>query len=103
MRGKAEACALGAGAVGMGGCAQLHWSMAGLRSKSSARLRCALTLRTIAERPPESEAGVEGESLEPGALRSGAARFYITSYDVNPLRHLGMSRGTGGTHMERTL
>jgi hypothetical protein len=47
--------------------------MAGLLSMSSARLRCARTLRTIAERPPESEAGVEGEALEAGALRSGAA------------------------------
>ena len=64
---------LGAGAVGMGGCAQLRLSMAGLRSVSSARLRRARTLRTIAERPPESEAGVEREALEAGALRSGVA------------------------------
>ena len=77
--------------------------MAGLLSVSSARLRCARTLWTIAERPPESEAGVEGESLEPGALRSGAARFYITSYDVNPLSHLGMSRGDGDGRMVHTL
>ena len=43
--------------------------MAGLRSVSSARLRCARTLWTIAERPPESEAGVERGALEGGALR----------------------------------
>ena len=39
--------------------------MTGLRSVSSARLRCARTLRTIAE--------LEREALEAGALRSGAA------------------------------
>jgi len=47
--------------------------MAGLQSVSSARLRCARTLWTIAERPPESEAGVERGALEGGALRAGAA------------------------------
>jgi len=47
--------------------------MAGLRYVSSARLRCARTLWTIAERPPESEARVERKALEADALRSGAA------------------------------
>ncbi len=47
--------------------------MAGLRSMSSPRLRCTLTLRTIVERPPESEAGVEGKALEACVVRSGEA------------------------------
>ncbi len=38
---------------------------------SSARLRCARTLWTIAERPPGSEAEVERGALEAGALRAG--------------------------------
>ena len=45
--------------------------MAGLLSVSSARLRCARTLWTIAERPPGSEAEVERGALEAGALRAG--------------------------------
>ena len=40
---------------------------------SSARLRCARTLWTIAERPRESEADIEREALEAGALRAEAA------------------------------
>jgi len=45
-----EARALGAGAVGVGGCARLRWSAAGMRSVSSARLRCARTLWTVSGR-----------------------------------------------------
>jgi hypothetical protein len=44
--------------------------MAGLRSVSSARLRCARILWAIAGRPRESEAGVERGTLEGGALRA---------------------------------
>jgi hypothetical protein len=47
--------------------------MAGLRSVSSARLRCGRTLWTIAERPAGSEAEVERGALEAGALRVGVA------------------------------
>ena len=55
------------------GYARLSWSAAGMRSVSSARLRCARTLWTIAERPRESEADIEREALEAGALRAEAA------------------------------
>ena len=51
----AGAGALGAEAVGMGGCAWLRWPMAGLWCASSARLRCARTLWAVAERPPGSD------------------------------------------------
>ena len=51
----------------------LRWSVAGLRSVSSALLHCARTLGAVAGRPPGSEAGVEREALEDGTLRSDAA------------------------------
>jgi len=45
-----EAGALGAGAVGVGGCARLRWSAAGILSVSSDRLRCAWTLWAVSGR-----------------------------------------------------
>jgi hypothetical protein len=47
-----EAGALGAVVVGVGGCARLHWLVAGLWSVSSARLRCARTLGAVSGLPP---------------------------------------------------
>ena len=41
---------MGAGAAGMSGCASLRWPIAGLRSVSSPRLRCARTLWTVTGR-----------------------------------------------------
>ena len=46
-----EAGAQGAGAVGVGGCARLPSSAAGMRSVSSTRLRCAWTLWAVSGNP----------------------------------------------------
>ena len=46
-RGKAGGLRPGARAVGVGGCDWLRWSVAGMRSVSSARLRCAWTLWAV--------------------------------------------------------
>ena len=50
--GGPEACSLGAGAVGVGACARLRWSEAGVRSISSAQIRCARALWAVSGRRP---------------------------------------------------
>ena len=60
---------LGAGAVGMGGCAWLRWLVARLWCVSSARLRWARALWTIAGRPPGSDVRRRNQS-SPLAQRS---------------------------------
>ena len=73
--GGPEASVLGAGAVWVGGCARLHWSAAGLRSVSSARLSCARALWAVSGRSPgrrqRDARGGRGGRGWPGWLRYG--------------------------------
>ena len=55
--GGPEAGALGAEAVGVGGCARLPSSAAGMRSVPSTRLRCAWTLWAVSGNPSGTQAG----------------------------------------------
>jgi hypothetical protein len=51
-QGPALVGALGAGTVGVGGCARLRWSVAGVRSVSSALICCTRALSAVSGRRP---------------------------------------------------
>jgi hypothetical protein len=58
-QGGPEASALGVEAVGVGGCARLPSSAAGMRPVSSTRLRCAWTLWAVSGNP----SGIPGNTM----------------------------------------
>jgi hypothetical protein len=74
----AEASALGAGAVGVGGCAQLRWSATGMRSVSSALL-LAKRLRAAALVGDRYAVRFLGTAACEAAARSCAGRRPVRS------------------------
>jgi hypothetical protein len=73
--GGPEAGALGAGAVGVGGCARLPSSAACMRSVSSTRLRCAWTLWAVSGNPSE----IPGNTMR---LATGTSARLRAGHDV---------------------
>jgi hypothetical protein len=73
--GGPEAGALGAEAVGVGGCARLPSSAAGMRSVSSTRLRCAWTLWAVSGNP----SGIPGNTM---GLATGTSSRLRAGHDV---------------------
>ena len=73
--GGPEAGALGAEAVGVGGCARLPSSAAGMRSVSSARLRCVWTLWAVSGNP----SGIPGSTM---GLATGTSARLRAGHDV---------------------
>ena len=65
----------GDGAAGVGGCARLPSSAAGMRSISSTRLRCARTLRAVSENP----SGIPGNTM---GLATGTSARLRAGHDV---------------------
>ncbi len=85
--GGPEAGALGAGAVGVGGCARLPSSAAGMWSVSSTRLRCAWTLWAVSGNP----SGILGNTM---GLRRG--RVLDCAQGTTSAGHLARRGARGG-------
>ena len=101
--GGPEAGARGAGAVGVGGCAWLHWQVAGLRCVSLARLRCARTVWAAAGLPPGSDLFPSGVGVGGGSSPAPAGRVSEARRSARhgvpawpPARGVCSSRGGGG-------
>jgi hypothetical protein len=89
----AEASALGAGAVGVGGCAQLRWSATGMRSVSSALL-LAKRLRAAALVGDQYAVRFLGAAACEAAAAFGSLPVLLATWIFRPASGRGERRKT---------